>query len=185
VQLTAGAAPAGYFALANAPGRPAGVFEFLIRAGGAAADAIRALSAGASLLIGPPSGPGFPLEKARERDVVLLTMGSGISALRPVIQAISAERAAYGEVALLHGDRSFDRMPFVAEHAAWQDARIRVMPVFSREGGERRGHIHNHLDDIALGGAIVFLSGSKAMEAVAREALAQRGVGADRIFKNF
>lgn len=175
----------GFFALAQAPGQTPGAFEVLVREGGPAADALRRLSAGASVQASTPAGNGFALDAARGRDVVLLAQGSGISALRAVIQAIAAERPAFGRVVLLQGDRSVARMSFAGEHAHWRAAEIEVRPVVSREEGPRRGHVQHHLGELALGRAVVFLAGGREMMALTRLTLAKHQVGPDRIFTNY
>lgn len=177
--------PVGYFALANAPGKPEGVFEFLLKRGGAAADALLALTPPAEVAVSAPMGKGFPLEKARGRDLVLLTMGSGISALRPVLQKVVEEREAYGEVSLFHGDRTPQRMPFFSEHATWGAADIRVFAVFSRKEATYQGYVQDFLGEVPWGNAVVFLCGSKEMSALCRLELAKKQVGPDRIFTNF
>jgi NAD(P)H-flavin reductase len=75
-------------------------FELLL--GPAAADKLR-LSEGLSVEIDPPAGKGFRMDDAQGKDQLLFGVGTGLAALRPVIEAIRRRRSDYGEVVLFAG----------------------------------------------------------------------------------
>lgn len=179
-----GVAP-GYFAISNAPEETPKTLELLIKASGPVGSAITAVKPPGPLLLSAAMGTGFPLHEAKGKDLVLLTMGTGISALRPVIQAVMRNRSEYQNVTLLHGARASKSMPFLQEHPAWRAAQIEVWPVFSQQDGERRGRVQEFLGGLSLSRAVVFLSGSKEMIVLSRLALARHQVGPERIFTNY
>src|SRR5262245_30713367 len=84
------------FAIASVPDAKSRRFDFLIKGGTHVADALSKLPRGATVRISKPTG-GFPIDKAKGRTLLLFATGSGISAIRSVIEAIVAERSAYGD----------------------------------------------------------------------------------------
>ena len=92
-----------FFAIASPPaGRP-DLLEFLVKEGSALADALIRAPVGASIRVSKPMGTGFPIDKARGKDVVLVATGSGISPIRSLIEVIRRERTAFGQITLYFG----------------------------------------------------------------------------------
>ena len=185
VQLAAPSVVPSYFAIANAPLPQANELEFLIKASGPAASAITATQPSSPLLLSRAQGSGFALEKTRGRDLLLLTMGTGISALRPVLQAIIASRHEYGSVTLLHGARSEHEMPFFSEHERWRASQIEVRPVFSQQSGPRQGRVLAFIAEALSPNAMILLSGSKEMIGLTRLELARHQIGPEQILTNY
>jgi NAD(P)H-flavin reductase len=178
-------------ALANRPG-PARL-EFLIKAPDERLARILSLSPGEKVQTSTPLGPGFPIGKARGRDVWLFAVGSGVGPLKSVVEHILEDRAAFGEVVLHYGVRTVDELCFAPRFGAWLGQGVRVVPVVSRPHEGTRawagatGHVQDHLppafvrpDDI-----VAFVCGLPEMEKAVIAALAQRGVGPDRVFRNW
>src|SRR4051812_3791769 len=67
------------FAIASAP--QGNVFEFLLKGGSPLVNALSVLPEGASVRVSSVKGRGFPLERAKDRRVLLFATGSGISAV--------------------------------------------------------------------------------------------------------
>ncbi|HSK51840.1 MAG TPA: 4Fe-4S dicluster domain-containing protein, partial [Clostridia bacterium] len=82
--------------------RPDGV-ELTIRAAGPATAMVISLGVGAELGLRGPLGTGWPLERAVGRDVVIVTGGIGLAPLRPLVDAIRAQRDRFGTVRLYYG----------------------------------------------------------------------------------
>src|SRR5580704_18089855 len=92
VQVQAPGSRPGLFALANGPGSGRAT-ELLVRRGTAIADAIvSAASPGAWLEPTEPHGPGFSVDHAMGRDVLLFATGSGITPIRALIQHLVERR---------------------------------------------------------------------------------------------
>ncbi len=53
-----------------------------------------------------PFGTGWPVEKARGRDVLVVAGGIGLAPLRPVIYSVLRNRSDFGRLVLLYGARS-------------------------------------------------------------------------------
>jgi NAD(P)H-flavin reductase len=185
VQLAAPSVVPSFFAIANAPHHQANRLEFLIKASGPAASAITATQPSGTLLLSNAQGSGFALEKTRSRDLLLLTMGTGISALRPVLQSIMDSRREYGRVILLHGARTEHEMPFFKEHELWRASQIDVRPVFSQQSGLRQGRILAFIAEALSPNTMVLLAGSKEMIGLTRLELARHQLGPNQILTNY
>ena len=181
-----------FLALASAPGAPA--FELLIQrtAEGEAprtADAIAALEAGEPLEISAPEGKGFPIEGERGRDILLFAGGSGISAIRSLVEWIALHRKAFGRAVLLFGARTVGDLAYRDLFERWSGHRIEVVPVLSRAHPERwqgrTGYVQGALPELSLdpARASAFVTGGKAFDAAVSESL--RKLGITRIYRNF
>jgi NAD(P)H-flavin reductase len=181
----------GYFALANAP-RPDGAGELLLKRGAALADAIIAAAApGATLEATAPLGPGFPVEDARGRDVLLFAAGSGITPIRALLQWLLGQ-PRQGRIALYYGQRSDRDFAYVGEHQAWRAAGVHLVLCASQPSpawtGER-GYVQVvaralNLHEISTENAVAYLCGMRSMIDAVRGELKQFGLPAARTFLN-
>jgi len=182
----------GYFALASAP--QAGPAELLLKRGGAVADHLIAASgAGGALEVSAPFGRGFPVEELRGRDVLLFAAGSGIGAIRALVQHLVAVRPAVGRIALWYGQRDEDHFAYRGEHASWERAGVRVRLCCSQPGPScrgARGRVQEVARDENLGGiepsrAVACLCGMKGMVTDVRALLAEAGMPAANVHLNY
>lgn len=113
-------------ALASAPGAPA---ELLL--GQAAHDAVQP-RAGDALRLSAPLGAGFDVERARGREVLVFGVGSAASAVRALVQHLSAARADYGRVRVYLGAHAAEEHAYVAEDAGWRAQGIELARAVSQ-----------------------------------------------------
>ena len=180
-----------FLAIASAPG--ASALELLLQKSAPGdppkpVDALAALATGDSLEISAPGGKGYPVEAERGRDLLLFAGGSGISAIRSLVEWIAAHRADYGRAVLLFGARTADDLAYRSLFERWGGHRIEVVPVLSRAAQGwtgRTGYVPVALADLAIdpAKASAFVTGGKAFDAGIAEALGKLGV--TRIFRNF
>lgn len=180
-----------FLAIASAPGSPE--LELLLQKSASGdppkpVDRLAALRLGGSLEITAPAGKGYPIEGERGRDVILFAGGSGISAIRSLVEWIAAHRADFGRAVLLFGARTPEDLAYRSMFERWGGHRIEVVPVLSRaaEGWTgRTGYVPAALPDCAIDptNASAFVTGGKAFDAGITEALGKLGVV--RIFRNF
>ncbi|MEM0217651.1 MAG: FAD-binding oxidoreductase [Candidatus Nezhaarchaeales archaeon] len=97
--------------ICKSPTRP-GPLELLIRRIGRVTNAIHKLKPGDVVGIRGPFGNGFPMEKMKGYDVLLIAGGLGIAPLMSVLQYVIDRREDYGEVTLLYGVRSYQEALF-------------------------------------------------------------------------
>ena len=189
VKVSAAALPANFFALASEPKPNGHLLELLVKRGSPLADALASSEAGATVEVSAPMGRGFPLDHARNKDVLLLATGSGISPIRSLIGALRAERHAYGDVTLYWGAKTPASFAYADEWAAWERDGVRVVRTVSRpsevEWSGPTGYVQTHLRDHEYARSVAFLCGQKAMLEAAKAELGRRGMDAAAMFTNF
>src|SRR5207342_202919 len=121
--------------------RPDGL-NLTIRSVGPATAALTSLTSGAELSLRGPLGRGWPIETAVGRDVVIVAGGIGLAPLRPLIDAILADRPRFGAVRLYLGARTPHDRLFVAEMSALGGrADLQVAEIVDRAGPEWFGRV--------------------------------------------
>ena len=162
--------------------------ELTIRGAGPATKAMCALRRGDSLGVRGPLGRGWPLEAAG-RDVVIVTGGIGLAPLRPLLDAIVADRDRFGDVRLFYGARTPADRLFVDELSSARGAAtdIDVGQTVDRAGPEwigRVGVVTELFDQAAWDGAnvIAFVCGPERMMEATVDVLRSAGRPRDRIY---
>jgi NAD(P)H-flavin reductase len=159
-----------------------------VRAVGPVSAAIGRLRAGDTLGVRGPFGIGWPVERARGRDVVLVAGGIGLAPLRPVIYAVLRERAAFGRLLVLYGARQARDMLFRDELAQWQarsDLELyTTLDTADETWSGRVGFVTALLPQLRFqrGNAVVMACGPEIMMRATANALLPTGVRADAIF---
>ena len=166
-----------FMAIASPPGEAQGL-ELLL--GVAAREKLR-LSEGARIEIDAPAGKGFPVELALGKDVLLFAIGSGLSAIRPLVSVIRARRAEFGRVTLYAGAHTIEDHPYRGEDRAWQQDGIEVVRAISKPWVQEVFA----RDPVPVANAVAFLVGTKSMIAGVTETLVAAGMPPDRIKLNW
>jgi NAD(P)H-flavin reductase len=161
--------------------RPDGL-DLTIRAAGPATAALTGLSSGAGLALRGPYGRGWPLERAAGRDVIVVAGGIGLAPLRPLVDAILAERPRFGAIRLYLGARTPGDRLFVAEmNALAGRADLEVAEIVDRAGPEwlgRVGVVTQLFDQATWDGrrATAFVCGPERMMQATARSLERLGV---------
>ncbi len=175
-----------FFAIASAPGQP---IVLLVKKHGDAAEALCAMPAGEAVEVSDPMGEGFGLDPDARRPLVVLATGSGISAVRPVIQGEIAAGLPR-PVTLLYGVFTPEHRSFVSDLEAWAARGVTVHTVCSEppEGWQGpTGFVQDAAATMGLvtGDVDVVLCGYPAMAAAAAAAFKAAGVPDDRVHLNY
>ncbi|MEW6731354.1 MAG: FAD/NAD(P)-binding protein [Acidobacteriota bacterium] len=101
------------------PDKPMPVLH-TIRAVGTVTKALRQLKPGDMVGLRGPFGTSWPVDKAKGRDLLIITGGIGLAPLRPVLYYILAHRSDYGKVALLYGARTPKDQIYRREIERWR-----------------------------------------------------------------
>jgi sulfhydrogenase subunit gamma (sulfur reductase) len=109
--LGAGEAP---FCISSTPSRP-GLLEFCIRKVGTVTNALFNLRENDFIGLRGPYGNGFPLEKMRDKDILIVMGGLGVAPLRSVLLYCLDNRDQFRRVILLHGAKKPSEMIFREE----------------------------------------------------------------------
>lgn len=186
--------PGAYFALANPPTAPR--FELLVKEGEGVAAQLFSLGVGRAIWMSAPMGPGFPVEEARGKDVLLFATGSGFAPIRSLLLTLLEHREDYDEIHLFFGVRYEDDFPFADELAALPSRGVHTHLTVSRQIGrtelgttsprppgryvqERFREVQPPVED-----AVAFLCGIEGMVKGVSAALSEAGLGPDRIHVN-
>ena len=123
------------------PARPEKLVH-TVRAVGPVTRALCRLEPGDTAGVRGPFGNCWPVEKAAGRDVVLVTGGLGLVALRAAIYHLLARRQSYGDIALLYGARTPRDVLFGRELARWQGQQyLQVELTVDTAGPDWTGHV--------------------------------------------
>ena len=108
-----------------------------IRAYGAVTSRMMTLKKGDMLGVRGPFGSHWPVEDLVGRDILLVAGGIGIAPLRPALFHILNNRARYGKVLLLYGERTPGDLIYRSQIERWRgrfDLEIEVTVDSAREG---------------------------------------------------
>lgn len=101
------------------PARPDRVVH-TTRAVGAVTRALQGLREGAVLGLRGPFGTAWPVEAARDHDVIIVAGGIGLAPLRPVMYDLLNNRGRHGRIVLLYGVRTAEDLLFSRELTEWR-----------------------------------------------------------------
>lgn len=187
-RLTLGDGVPRPYVIASPPGTDA--LEFLLKVPAERVPQLAELGTGDRVLVARPQGPGFPLELAQGKPLLLVAVGSGVAALRSVIEHLLPRRTTVGDVTLLYGVRHAAELAFAERFGDWTGHGIKVVPVVSRpEAGwsGATGYVQDQLPKQFARPAqlVVFVCGLPEMEKAVAAALLERGVGPEQIHRNW
>lgn len=176
------------FSRTNVPGK----VVHTVRAVGAVSRALVELEVGQIVGVRGPFGTAWPVERAKERDVVIIAGGVGLAPLRPALDHLLAHRADYGDVAVLCGARSPETMLFrdeLEELRERDDIEVMLTVDALTRGGSRPwsgevGVVTELIDCIGFGldGALAMICGPEVVFRFSVRELLDRGVRAEDIF---
>jgi NAD(P)H-flavin reductase len=135
-----------------------------------------------------PFGTAWPLARAAGHDVVVIAGGIGLAPLRPVVDALLAERERYGELSLLYGGRAPRELLYVDELREWAargDVRVeQIVDVPDDAWRGPVGVVTKLIDRARFDPArtVAMTCGPEVMMRFVAAALAERGVPDDAIW---
>ncbi|MFJ5547467.1 FAD/NAD(P)-binding protein [Streptomyces sp. NPDC093225] len=161
-----------------------GVLGHTVRSVGPVSRALHGLRPGASVGVRGPFGTGWDAAAARGGDVLVVAGGIGLAPLRPLIDAVLAEREAYGRLAVLAGARTPADLLYTEEFANWRRPYAAVTVDRPAEGWAGRvGVVTALLDEAPFTpvGTTAFVCGPEVMIRATGRALVHRGVSPARV----
>jgi NAD(P)H-flavin reductase/NAD-dependent dihydropyrimidine dehydrogenase PreA subunit len=162
--------------------------ELSIRAAGPATSHLSGLTAGDSVGLRGPLGRGWPLDAPERRDIVIVAGGIGLSPLRPLIDALLADRGRFGAIRVFHGARTPADRPHGPDLEAWalrSDLELAVTVDRADESWTGPVGVVTHLFDGARWDgreAVAFVCGPERMMQATVDTLRDRGLRRSRIF---
>lgn len=179
----------GPFSLPSTPTRP-GLLQLGIRRAGMLTNYLfDHLREGATVGLRGPLGNGFPVERFRDQDVLLVAGGLGMVPMRGLLQFLIDLRHDFGRIVLLYGSRTPDQVLFRGElesMARRGDAEISltVDATTGQQWDGRTGVVTELLDDVEIDVRRTFAvaCGPPVFYKFMLAKLVDLGFGKDRIF---
>jgi len=182
VQLGRGEGKPAFMAIASAPGGD--TFEFLIQRTDGMAGQICDVQAGDTLECSAVMGKGFAVDELDGREVVFMAGGTGISAVRAVIESRSDWSGR-----LYYGARSPELMAYRDRFTDWEARGVRVVPTLDEahegyfQGYPQQAYGADPLADAS--NAALVLCGPGPMCEAATNLLVAAGMPVERALKNY
>jgi sulfhydrogenase subunit gamma (sulfur reductase) len=146
-----------------------GTFVHTIRAAGNVVSALGRLGPGDGVAFRGPFGAGWPLDKARGKNLILVAGGIGMAPLRPVVEYVRKHRDHFRAVFLLYGAKTSDDLLYRRQLAQWNEE-ITVLLAADRVRGElplpvQEGVVTNLFPRVrtALRETVTFMCGPQVM----------------------
>jgi sulfhydrogenase subunit gamma (sulfur reductase) len=108
------------FGIANIPQNGEPILDFAINRLGSVTADLHELGVGDTVGVRGPMGNGFPMEKFKDKNLVVIGGGIGGAPLRPVIQAVMAHRNDYRDFIILWAARNPSLLVFTDEYDQWR-----------------------------------------------------------------
>ena len=158
-----------------------------IRFAGMVTRVIERLRPGDVLGLRGPYGTGWPLDQARDQDVLVVAGGLGLAPLRPVIRTVLARRSEYGRLLLLYGSRRPVDLLYQREYAGWVQQGLEMLVTVNsadKNWDGRVGVVPDLLSHVGFDPdrTIAFTCGPEVMMRYTAYALLARRLAPERIF---
>ncbi len=108
------------FGIANIPNNGDPTLDFAINRLGSVTTDLHELGVGDMVGVRGPMGNGFPMDKFKGKNLVVIGGGIGGAPLRPVIQTVMANRGDYGDFLILWAARNPSLLVFTDEYDQWR-----------------------------------------------------------------
>lgn len=92
-----------------------------VRQVGSVTRAFAKMQVGDRLGVRGPFGNGWPLDRCKGRDILVIAGGIGLAPLRPLIYSVLANRERFGRFILVYGGRSPADLLFQSELEQWRE----------------------------------------------------------------
>lgn len=163
-------------------------WDHTIRIAGNTTRALDQLGVGGQLGLRGPFGAGWPIDECREKDVVVVAGGIGLAPLRPAIEALLAEPAAFGWLTLIYGARTPDTLLYTTQFAEWRSRGLHVQTTVDRATAGWLGNIgvvpllFDRLRPLAPQNTIVLTCGPEVMMRYTVRSALERGLTPEQIY---
>ena len=170
--------------ISSAPGHP---LRHTIRAVGTVTRAMSRLKRGDTLGVRGPFGSRWPLEEARDKDVVIIAGGIGMAPLRGALLELLRRRKHYGRIVLIYGARTPGDILYERELERLRKDGLDSSVTVDHAAGTWRGHVGVVTTLISRASfdprvCLALMCGPEIMMRFATRELQKRGVPDEAIF---
>jgi len=187
VQLTLPGEGEAPFTPSSSPHEPDRIAITILRTG-EITDRLHACRVGDTLGIRGPFGKGYPLDKVRGKQVLVVGGGVGLAPLRALILALQAELDGIERMSIKYGARCVEELLYSDQHEKWTDhAKVDfTCTIDNPQAGwdGRTGVVTTLLKDLDIdrANAMVFCCGPSIMLKFTTFTLLEEGFSPDQIF---
>lgn len=159
-----------------------------IRAVGRVTNKLAELQIGDRIGLRGPFGRGWPIEKMKGRDVVVITGGLGCAPVVAVIHYILRRRSEYGHLTIIQGVKKAEDLIWREQYAQWNTQPDTHVMVAADEGGPlwpwHIGRVTDLFDRIPMqpDKAMAVMCGPEGMMVVSARMLAEHGMLEENMF---
>ena len=99
-----------------------------------------------------PYGNGFPIDKYKNKNVILIVGGSGIAPVRPIIEYFYAHPEEVKSLKIIVGFKNIDGLIFKDEFDRWKEKFDVLITLDNNEGAEdmNQGMVTKYIPDLFL-----------------------------------
>lgn len=164
--------------------------QFTIRAVGRLTGVLQGLKAGDNLFIRGPYGVGFPVDKLRDSNLIIVAGGSGVAPVRPLISQAVDGRLPVRSLRLIAGFKSRESILFADEVKQWQNKCDLTVTIDKPEEGwsGATGLVTEHIRKLKLASpedVQVIVVGPPVMMKFSTAEFRMLGVPVDKIWVSF
>jgi sulfhydrogenase subunit gamma (sulfur reductase) len=146
------------------------------------------LKKGDALEVSKAQGKGFPVDKARDHNLLMVATGTGLAPMRAVIDHVRHHRAGWKNVTLLFGAFTPAHFPWPAEFHRWEKDGVAVQTIVSDitpGWAGPVGFVQKLVETAPVEDTVALLVGQREMVAEVRGLLTSRGLSNDHVHLNF
>ncbi|MCW8386249.1 FAD/NAD(P)-binding protein [Fluoribacter dumoffii] len=164
------------------------ILTHTIRAIGRVTKALQKLKPGERIGVRGPFGRGWPLEQAKNKDVIVLTGGLGCAPSVSIIEYILARREQYGKLSILQGVKHSDDFIFRKQYDIWKKSPNTIIHIAADQAGPKWpwsvGYVTDMIDKLHLNpvNSIVMMCGPEMMMNTAVKVFKQKGMAEDSLY---
>ncbi|MCK4601137.1 MAG: FAD/NAD(P)-binding protein [Phycisphaerae bacterium] len=187
VQLTLPGVGEAPFTPSSSPLQPERIAITILKTG-AVTDRFHECKAGQQLGLRGPFGKGYPIEKVRDKEVLIVGGGVGLAPLRALILALLVELDSIRRMSIKYGARCMKELLYPDEHKQWTaHSKVDFASTIDRpqEGwAGRTGVVTTLLKDLDVdkSNSLVFVCGPSVMLKFTTFTLIEEGFSSEQIY---
>ncbi|UCG95794.1 MAG: FAD/NAD(P)-binding protein [archaeon] len=154
-----------------------GVYEFSVKKMGTVTEELFKLKSGDLIGIRGPFGNGYPMEKMKGKDIVIVGGGIGFPPLKSLILTLLKKRSMYGDIGIYYGARTPEDIVYKKDLKEWEGNGVKVRVTVDKGNGKWKGHVGvvtTILEDLRPG-SLAFVCGPSVMLKFVAQKLRESG----------
>jgi NAD(P)H-flavin reductase len=128
------------FSISSSPSRH-GDIELCIRRVGNLTNVLSRVNRGFHVGLRGPFGTGFPMEKMRGENILLIAGGLGLAPLRAPIAYVQENRSRFGKVDIVYGTKEPSQLLFTYQYDQWRADEMGLQIVVEKSDSSWKGSV--------------------------------------------